>query len=72
MGRRRRCWTRSARPDPIDRIGYEQYVATVHELLGEAAFAKVWAEGRAMTVEQAIAYALAESGQPGSDLPAEG
>ncbi len=47
-----------ARLDSIDRLGYEQYVATAREHLGEAAFAKAWAEGRAMTMEQAIAYAL--------------
>jgi hypothetical protein len=28
--------------------------------LGEAAFAAAWAEGRAMTAEQALAYALAD------------
>ncbi len=47
-----------AQLDPIDRLGYDQYVAAAREQLGEAAFAKAWAEGRAMTVEQAIAYAL--------------
>ncbi|HZO27515.1 MAG TPA: hypothetical protein VFH48_16165, partial [Chloroflexota bacterium] len=30
------------------------------DVLGEAAFASAWAEGRAMTLEQAVAYALDE------------
>ncbi|MGQ0603894.1 MAG: ATP-binding protein, partial [Anaerolineales bacterium] len=49
-----------ARLDPIDRLGYDQYVATTREQLGEGAFTQVWAEGRMMTMEQAIAYALRE------------
>lgn len=35
--------------------------------LDEAAFAAAWTQGRAMTLEQAIAYAQEEGGQ---DLPA--
>jgi len=31
--------------------------------LGEAAFAMAWAEGRAMTLAQAMAYALAAEGE---------
>jgi hypothetical protein len=34
------------------------------ESLGEAAFAAAWAEGRAMTLEQAIEYALAADTRP--------
>jgi predicted ATPase/DNA-binding CsgD family transcriptional regulator/transcriptional regulator with XRE-family HTH domain len=33
-------------------------VATVRARLGEAAFATAWAEGRSMSLEQAVAYAL--------------
>jgi non-specific serine/threonine protein kinase len=51
-----------ARLDSIDRLGYDQYVASAREQLGEAAFAREWATGRAMTVEQAIKYALATDG----------
>ena len=40
------------------RADYERRVAAVRARLGEAAFATVWAEGRAMPVEQAIAFAL--------------
>jgi hypothetical protein len=47
------------RLDLIDRLGYDQYVATTREQLGEVAFAQAWAEGRAMTLEQAIECALA-------------
>ena len=47
-----------ARLDPIDRLGYDQYVAIAREQLGDAAFAQAWAEGRAMTMEQAIDLAL--------------
>jgi len=46
------------RLDAFDRADYERNVATVRTQLGELAFAQAWAEGRAMTVEQAIAYAL--------------
>jgi tetratricopeptide (TPR) repeat protein len=38
---------------------YEQRVASARVALGDAAFATAWAEGRAMTLEQAIEYALA-------------
>lgn len=33
-------------------------VGGTHERLGEAAFATAWAKGRAMTLEQAVEYAL--------------
>jgi len=36
-------------------------VATLCSALGEKAFTTAWAEGRAMTREQAVAYALEES-----------
>jgi tetratricopeptide (TPR) repeat protein len=42
---------------------YEQSLASMRAALGESRFAAAWAEGRAMTLEQAIEYALAgESG----------
>jgi predicted ATPase/transcriptional regulator with XRE-family HTH domain len=41
-----------------DRRSYDQVVATARAQLGEEAFAAAWAEGRDMTLEQAIAYAL--------------
>jgi predicted ATPase/DNA-binding XRE family transcriptional regulator len=44
--------------EPPDQKEFDHYVAVVHGQLDEAAFEKAWAEGRAMTMEQAIAYAL--------------
>ncbi|PLS77801.1 MAG: hypothetical protein CYG59_21895 [Chloroflexi bacterium] len=37
---------------------YDDYLAATRAQLGEAAFALAWAEGKAMTLEQAIAYAF--------------
>jgi predicted ATPase/DNA-binding XRE family transcriptional regulator len=45
-------------PWPEMRADYDRYVAAVRAQLGEATFAAAWAEGQAMTQEQAIAYAL--------------
>ncbi len=41
----------------------EQNMLITRAALGEAGFKAAWAEGRAMTLEQAIEYALA-SGKP--------
>jgi predicted ATPase len=49
---------------PALREEYEREVATVHEALGEHAKA-AWAEGRGMTLEQAIECALATGGSHG-------
>jgi len=46
------------RKDPSDQKEFDHYVAAIRAHLDEAAFANAWAEGRAMTLEQAIAYAL--------------
>ena len=44
-----------------ERCEYEQQVTTARAVLGdEAAFDAAWQEGRAMTMEQAIAAALTE------------
>jgi predicted ATPase/class 3 adenylate cyclase/DNA-binding XRE family transcriptional regulator len=45
---------------PSWRFAHQQLVAAVRAQLDEAAFAAAWAEGQAMTLEQAIAYALSE------------
>jgi predicted ATPase/DNA-binding SARP family transcriptional activator len=37
---------------------YQSLVAQTHALLGESAFASAWAEGRAMTLDEAVEYAL--------------
>jgi ATP/maltotriose-dependent transcriptional regulator MalT len=41
--------------------GYERYLASVRSALSEPAFEAAWAEGRAMSPEQAMEYALEES-----------
>ena len=41
-----------------DRIPYEHGVASARARLDEEAFAGAWAEGQALSMEQAIAYAL--------------
>jgi predicted ATPase/transcriptional regulator with XRE-family HTH domain len=42
----------------FDRTNYGRSVVAARVQLDEATFAKAWAEGRAMTMQQAIAYAL--------------
>ncbi|HEX5848487.1 MAG TPA: AAA family ATPase, partial [Rubrobacter sp.] len=44
----------------LDASGYEEDLAAVRSELGEASFAASWSEGRAMSLEQAIDYALQE------------
>ena len=46
--------------NPSDRSGYERVVEAVRRRLDEEKFANAWMEGRAMAMEQAIEYALAE------------
>ena len=47
-----------ARPAPAARVTRERLMAAVREELGEAAFADAWAEGEAMSLDEALAYAL--------------
>ena len=49
--------------DATDQKEYDHYIAVVRSQLDKAAFAKAWAEGRAMTLEQAIEFALRETKQ---------
>jgi tetratricopeptide (TPR) repeat protein len=51
---------------PIDRADWEQQVAAVRVALGEEAFAAAWAAGRAMSLEEALAFALKDN------IPSEG
>jgi non-specific serine/threonine protein kinase len=51
----------SLRSKPADQECYDHHAATTRTGLGEAAFAAAWAEGQAMTLDQAIDYALAGS-----------
>lgn len=46
------------RMDPSDQKEVDYYVAAIRAQLDEASIAKAWAEGRTMTLEQAISYAL--------------
>jgi non-specific serine/threonine protein kinase len=50
-----------ARLDPIERADFDRTLAAARAQLDEAAFAKAWAEGQAMTLEQAIEFALKET-----------
>jgi len=43
---------------PDARLIFEQGVASARSQLSEEAFEKAWAEGRAMSMKQAIEYAL--------------
>jgi hypothetical protein len=44
----------------------DRAMATARERLGEGAAATLVAEGQAMTLEEAVAYALADEGGPGA------
>jgi predicted ATPase/DNA-binding CsgD family transcriptional regulator len=46
---------------PVDRDDYERDVALARAQLGDEAFAIAWTAGQAMSLEQAIAYALEET-----------
>ncbi len=46
--------------DPADQPDHEQSLAVLRARLGEESFVAAWAEGSAMTVEQAVAVALSE------------
>jgi non-specific serine/threonine protein kinase len=49
----------SFRREHPEQAFYERHQATTQAVLGDAAFAAAWAEGQAMTLDQAIEYALA-------------
>jgi predicted ATPase/DNA-binding SARP family transcriptional activator len=44
--------------DPVWRLEHDQLVASARTQLGEAAFAAAWAKGQAMTLDEAVEYAL--------------
>jgi non-specific serine/threonine protein kinase len=50
---------------PNEREEVDRDLAALRVTLGEAAFDRAWSAGRALTWEQAIAYALEENHQPG-------
>jgi hypothetical protein len=47
---------------PADRTEHDGCVAALRAALGAEAFATAWAEGRAMSPEQAVAHAVGEDG----------
>ena len=47
---------------PLRRVEYDRTVEDIQIQLNDAAFAEVWANGRAMPLEQAITYALETKG----------
>lgn len=47
--------------EAADRILHDSVVSSVHAQLDDRSYERMWLEGRSMTVEQAIAYAFAES-----------
>ena len=47
---------------PFDREKQERKAASVQQALDDDAFAAAWAQGRALTLEQAVRYALEEKG----------
>lgn len=51
---------------PLYRAEYDRGVAAARAELGEEALAKAWAEGRAMTPEQALEYASSKENRPRS------
>ena len=58
-------------PAANERPGFDRRVATVQEAIGdEGAFARAWAEGRAMPLEQAIELALDTVVQPVTNVSA--
>lgn len=50
--------TLGARISSYERSDYERHIMRIRETLQEPAFGATWAQGRAMPLEQAIAYAL--------------
>ena len=52
------------------RAAYERILATARAQLDETTFAATWAEGKAMTAEQAMEYALSKEEEPAPSPPA--
>jgi non-specific serine/threonine protein kinase len=47
--------------DPFDQSEYENNIASLRDLLGEGKFKMAWDQGRALTLDAAIAFALEEN-----------
>jgi non-specific serine/threonine protein kinase len=50
---------------------YEQHLASARSSLGEVAFEAAWSEGRAMSPEEAIEYALSPTEEPATPTVSE-
>ena len=50
--------------EPRDQASHDQWVAPARAALGDTTFTAAWAKGRAMTLEQAVEYALAPTFAP--------
>ena len=64
----------SVTPEASPYYDYDRYLAAAHAGLGEAAFDSAWSEGRAMSADRAVEYALsAEDTSPRSvaEVPAK-
>jgi non-specific serine/threonine protein kinase len=66
------CQTLAAPLTPCELAERDRSLNELRDALGEAAFAAAWADGQAMTVEQAFTYALEEdaAGGPRTSTPA--
>ncbi|MGQ0551064.1 MAG: ATP-binding protein [Armatimonadota bacterium] len=49
---------------PVNRAIYDRALEEARQRLGERGYEEAWADGREMTMEQGIAYALGEDGSP--------
>jgi non-specific serine/threonine protein kinase len=55
--------------DSADQPGYQKMRTTLREGLGDGRFAEIWEEGRALPLDQAVAYALEDESRARSKLP---
>jgi hypothetical protein len=55
--------------DPADQAEYQNRRAALRAKLGEERFTAIWNEGRALTLEQALSYALEDRNRERSHLP---
>jgi hypothetical protein len=46
---------------PLERRMYEPYLTTIRSRADEAVWTRAWEEGRGMSMEEAVAYALEDS-----------
>src|SRR5215212_9009977 len=61
------CDTLGAQPPAIDPREYERSISESRVALGEAMFAAAWTQGRALSLDQAIEYALEPDGMAGAE-----